>query len=145
MLKIGLTGGIGSGKSTVAKYFSQLGVAVLDADEIVHRLLNTSPIVKKISRHFGSEITKKVKLDRKKMRQLIFANPQKRRWLEKLLHPLVYKALQIPPKTQTPYLILVIPLLIETSRTKDVDRILVVDSTQKNRLQRLLQRDNSNS
>lgn len=143
MLKIGLTGGIGSGKSIAARYFKRLGVTVIDADEIIHDLLRDPKLVKKIAAYFGKAVLTKQKLDRKKMRALIFANPKKRRWLEKLLHPLAYKKLLAPVKTKDPYYILVIPLLLETKKTNLVDRVLVIDSTQKNQIQRTKMRDHS--
>lgn len=145
MLKIGLTGGIGSGKSIAAKYFKQLGIAVIDADEIVHDLLRDQKLVKKIATYFGDAILTSQQLDRKKMRALIFTNPKKRRWLEKLLHPLAYKKLLAPVKTKYPYCILVIPLLLETKKTNLVDRVLVIDSTQKNQIKRTKTRDHTST
>ena len=145
MLKIGLTGGIGSGKSTVAKYFKQLGATVIDADQIVHQLLRTRPIIKKITARFGNTVLKNSQLDHHKIRAIVFNSAKKRRQLEKLLHPLVYQKLKHLSKISASYVILVIPLLIETQKTKLVDRILVVDSTQKTRLQRLRKRDQSSA
>lgn len=143
MLKIGLTGGIGSGKSIAAKYFKQLGVTVIDADEVVHDLLHNPKIVKKIVAYFGDTVLSNQKLDRKKMRAIIFTNLKKRRWLEKLLHPLAYKKLLASVKTKLPYYILVIPLLLETQKTNLVDRVLVIDSTQKNQIKRTQLRDHT--
>jgi len=143
MLKIALTGGIGSGKSTVAKYFKRLGAAVIDADEIVHDLLRKPKIIRRIVNYFGSGVLVNRQLDRKILRHLVFTNVKKRHWLEKLLHPLVYKKIQLCPKTRLPYIILVIPLLLETRKTTKFDRVLVIDSTEKNRIKRLRQRDHS--
>ena len=145
MLKIGLTGGIGSGKSIAAKYFKQLGVTVIDADEIVHDLLRDQKLVKKIVAYFGDAVLTERQLDRKKMRTIVFTNKKKRQWLEKLLHPLAYKKLLAPVKTKLPYYILVIPLLLETKKTDLVDRVLIIDSTQKNQIQRTKMRDHSSA
>ena len=141
MLKIGLTGGIGSGKSTAAKYFKQLGISVIDADEIVHVLLGDRKLVKKIAAYFGNAVLTNQQLDRKKLRALVFTNSKKRHWLEKLLHPAVYKKMQTITKVGSPYLILVIPLLLETKKTNIVDRVLVIDTVQKNQIKRTQMRD----
>ena len=146
MLKIGLTGGIGSGKTTVANYFKQLGVKVIDADEIVHQLFKPGNIIyKQIVRHFGDAVLTEQQLDRKKMRAIIFSSPQKRKWLEKLLHPAVYKKMLSIKKSRSPYVILVIPLLLETKKTDIVDRILVIDTSQKKQIERTKARDHTSS
>lgn len=144
MLKIGLTGGIGCGKSTVAKYFAKLGVCVLDADAIVHELLMPKTIfAKKIINHFGKEIlTSQNEIDRKKLREIIFANKQEKIWLEKLLHPKVFRELKLrAKKSKSPYCILIIPLLLEVKAKKEVDRVLVVECAQKIRIKRVTMRD----
>lgn len=144
MLKIGLTGGIGCGKSTVAKYFAKLGACVIDSDNCVHELLKSKTIFyKKIIKHFGLEILKaNGEIDHKKLREIIFINKHERIWLEKLLHPQVFRELKLRSKnTKAPYCILVIPLLFEVNATKEVDRVLVVDCPEKLRIQRVVRRD----
>lgn len=144
MLKIALTGGIGSGKSTVAKYFVELGVPVIDADEVSRELvtIDTSPYAKIVS-HFGSKILNADKtLNRKTLRKIIFNKPADKKWLENLLHPLIYQAIDRQIKTiQAPYCIVVIPLLFETKREKNFDRVLVINAPKKQRLTRVIARD----
>jgi dephospho-CoA kinase len=130
MLTIGLTGGIGSGKSVAAKYFAQLGVAVIDADAISRRLTTQNKLVlQKIRKHFGDDFFDRHNfLNRKKFGAYIFQHPAARHWLEKLLHPKIIKEMrQIIKTISAPYCILVIPLLFETKAINLVDRALVVD------------------
>ncbi len=144
MLKIGLTGGIGSGKSTVAKYFAELGVAIIDADKIARELVaKDTHTLTKIVKHFGSKIlTGRGELDRTYLRKLIFSNPKQKQWLEKLLHPLIFHFMvnQLQ-QIKSPYCILVIPLLLETQQEKLVDRILVVDAPQEQQINRTMKKN----
>jgi dephospho-CoA kinase len=130
MLKIGLTGGIGSGKSTVAHYFAKFNIPIIDADLISHQLVQPGqPALKSIAEHFGSEILNPDgSLHRDKLRALIFSDAHKKKHLENLLHPLIYAeiAAQIAQLTAA-YCLICIPLLIETQKTDEVDRILVID------------------
>ena len=147
MKKIGLTGGIGSGKSTVANFFAELGIEVIDADKIVHELLaDNAAVLQKIIEHFGSMVvTEKHELDRKLLREIIFNDIKERKWLENLLHPLVYKIMiERANMTKSPYCVLVIPLLFETNSSSMVDRVLVVESSQENQIIRSLKRDQTN-
>ncbi|MDR1012397.1 MAG: dephospho-CoA kinase [Coxiellaceae bacterium] len=142
-LKIGLTGGIGSGKSTVAAYFAKFKIPIVDADVIVHELFTSSAtIYKKIVIHFGRNVlTASKALDRSKLRAKIFADPQERLWIEKILHPIVRRImLQRVAKLQDPYCIMVIPLLFETKFPIKVDRILVIDCPKKIQIIRLQRR-----
>jgi dephospho-CoA kinase len=92
LLKLGLTGNIGTGKSTVARLMEKYGAKVLDADKVVHRLLEREDIKQKIVKRFGKEVlTEDGKIDRKKLAQKVFKNEEELKWLEKLLHPEVYK------------------------------------------------------
>lgn len=146
MLKIGLTGGIGSGKSTVAKMFADLGISVIDADDIVHEMLQAnSPIATAIVNHFGKAcLTEKAEINRKFLRKLIFANTSERRWLEKLIHPQVFMELdKRSKKAKSSYCILVVPLLLEVDAiyASMVDRILVIDSSDESRIKRVAARD----
>lgn len=139
MLKIGLTGGIGSGKSTVAKYFAELGITIIDADKIARELVATeTSTLTKIIKHFGNKVlTNRGTLDREYLRKLIFDNSKHKQWLEKLLHPLIYQEMkQRVQQAKSPYCILVIPLLLETKQEKFVDRILVVDAPKQMQINR---------
>lgn len=144
MLKIGLTGGIGSGKSVAAKYFSRLNIPVIDADEIVHELLKPNTVIyKKIVAHFGVNflIRKKI-LNRAKISKYIFSNKKERLWLEKLVHPYVRaKILKRIKSFNAPYCILVIPLLFETKFPPKVDRILVIDCPKQTQIKRTYKRN----
>jgi dephospho-CoA kinase len=144
MHKIGLTGGIGSGKTTVAQFFADLKVPVIDADAVVHELLqNETLIFKKIIAHFGKNfLTSSGELNRVLLRKLIFSDVKAKKWLENLLHPIVYKImLERANKVKSPYCILVIPLLLETEGFKVVDRVLVVEAAEKSRIDRVVSRD----
>lgn len=144
MLVIGLTGGIGSGKSTVAKLFAEHGVPVIDADQIARELTQPKqPALSKIIRHFGREILQKDgALDRTQLRKIIFHDPQQRGWLEKLLHPLIQRKIKEQIKTfSAPYCITVIPLLFEVKPYPFIDRILVVDTPEYLQIARITSRD----
>lgn len=145
MLRIGLTGGLGSGKSTVANYFAELKVPVIDADKIVHTLTQPDQeAFKKIVEHFGKEIlTDQVLLDRSKLRSLVFQSSKERLWLENLLHPLIIAKMQESLKNlKISYSILVIPLLVESSQSINfLDRILVIDTSESIQIQRVRVRD----
>jgi dephospho-CoA kinase len=144
MLIIGLTGGIGSGKSAVCEIFQELGVPVIDADAVSREVVEPGcPALEQIRAAFGdSIITANGQLDRATLRELIFANPAKRRQLEAILHPLIQQAmLEQAAALQAPYCIFAIPLLIEAVQTDMVDRILVVDAPEPLRRQWLKQRD----
>lgn len=146
-LRIGLTGGIGSGKSTVASYFAKLKVPIIDADTVVHDLLKPTTIIyKKIVARLGnSYLNRKNILNKKKLRNLIFTNKQERLWLEKLLHPKVRTTMQKQAEQDSaPYSILVIPLLFETKFPLKLDKILVIDCSKKSQINRTRKRDHSN-
>jgi len=144
MLKIGLTGGIGSGKSTVAKRFASLGAAVIDADEIARELVEPGqPALDDIVTEFGTEvITAKGELDRSGLRQMVFADPTRRKILESLLHPLIRAEMRHrADNIRDPYCVLCIPLLVETRQIDMVDRVLVIDSPERLQYCRIKQRD----
>ena len=143
--KIGLTGGIASGKTTVANLFSDLGIEIIDADEIAHSITSKQgSAYNKIVKHFGEGILRDdKKLDRKKLRTMIFNNSELKRDLEQIIHPEVYAIInQKINASQEPYQIIVIPLLIETGYQNFVDRVLVVDCSVETQLARLINRDN---
>jgi len=143
-LVVGLTGGIGSGKTTVANGFSKLGVPVIDADQLAHELVEPGQIaLDEVSSTFGPEaLTTDGRLDRNYMRQQIFSDPVRKSRLEAILHPKIRQHIRaLLSDIRAPYCILVIPLLLETRQTDLVDRILVIDSPEKEQLIRVAARD----
>jgi dephospho-CoA kinase len=144
MLKIGLTGGIGCGKTTVAKIFEQLKIPVIDADEIAHQLVAIGqPALAQIQQEYGTNVLNPDgSLNRKILRDLIFSDCKQKQKLESILHPLVYRSIQAELKRlNTPYCIICVPLLFETNMTHLVDRILVVDCSVETQIERLQKRD----
>jgi len=144
MLIIGLTGGIGTGKSTVTKRFIGLGVPVIDADEIAHDLVKPrQPALQEIVREFGMEfLTPEGGLNRSLLRKAVFNDPKRRKALESILHPLVRKEmLRRAGLISAPYCIFCIPLLTETHQADMVDRVLVIDSPEKLQYERITKRD----
>jgi dephospho-CoA kinase len=142
--KIGLTGGIASGKSTVANLFSDLGVEIVDADEIAHSITSKQgSAYDKIVKHFGNSVLgDDNELDRKKLRTIIFNNSELRKDLEQIIHPEVHSIINKQTfKSQDPYQIIVIPLLIETGYQDFVDRVLIIDCSVETQLARLMNRD----
>jgi len=130
-LVIGLTGGIGSGKSTVAGIFQQLGIPVIDADIIAHAMVAPGqPALKEITEAIGpASVDASGVLDRNRLRKLVFSDPEQRRRLEAILHPKIRREIiTLTTNIQAPYCIVVIPLLLETDQQDLVDRILVVDT-----------------
>jgi dephospho-CoA kinase len=146
MFVIGLTGGIGSGKSTVAELFAERGIEIVDADLIAREVvLPGTAALGQIASHFGSSIlAASGELDRAALRKRVFADTSARLWLEGLLHPLIHdRIVQRIDACQSPYCILASPLLLETSQHQLVNRVLVVDVDETSQLQRTLQRDGS--
>jgi len=144
MLKIGLTGGIASGKSTICRLFSKYDVPIIDADIIARQLVEPDQIAfHEIVHAFGPDIVRSDgTLDRSALRQLIFSNPVAKTQLEAILHPMISQRLQQQSDAlDTPYCILAIPLLIESKLQQSVDRILVIDISIELQLERLCQRD----
>lgn len=141
---VGLTGGIGSGKTTVANLFAAHGAGLVDADEISRRLTaQAQPAVAEIARKFGAQfIAADGSLDRARMRNLVFADAAARKDLEAILHPLVRQETtrQIVAST-APYVIVVVPLLIESGAYRGrMDRILVVDCVPEIQISRVIER-----
>ncbi len=138
--KIGLTGGIGSGKSTVSNLFSQLGVHTIDADQIARRLSQPGTVeFARIVELFGKEIIDiKGKIIRSKLREIVFADPDKRKSLESILHPPIKKAMLAECRqNNSVYCILEIPLLIESGQYQEMDRVIAVTCQTENAIQRL--------
>jgi len=146
MLVIGLTGGIGSGKSTVAALFAAKGINVIDTDKLARVLTEPGqPAFEQIKKKFGEGvILKDGFLNRSALRQLIFKHPEYKEWLENLLHPLIREELKNQIQTSnSPYCIAVIPLLFETTPNPLIDRILVVDTAVEHQIARTQARDNA--
>ncbi|MDF3193933.1 dephospho-CoA kinase [Pseudomonas sp. 1928-m] len=145
---LGLTGGIGSGKSAVAHHFIDLGVHLVDADHAARWVVEPGkPALAKIAEHFGNDVLQADgQLDRAALRNRIFADANERRWLEALLHPLIgQEIIQYLARAESPYAILVSPLLVESGQHKLTQRILVVDAPEQLQMQRTMARDQSSS
>lgn len=145
MLKIGLTGGIGSGKSTVAELFGEFNVPVIDMDVLAREVVRPGePALQEIKTVFGPAICNaQDELDRKQLRQIIFADAAKRKQLEDIIHPRIRQRVAAWLKDlHEAYCLIVIPLLFETDRRDSVDRVLVVDCSTEQQIQRTMQRDN---
>ena len=141
---LGLTGGIGSGKSAAAQHFIDLGVHVIDADHAARWVVEPGrPALAEIAEHFGPGVLQADgTLDRAALRKLIFENAEERRWLEALLHPLIAEEIvHHLAQAQSPYAILVSPLLIESGQYAMTQRILVIDVPEQLQIERTLQRD----
>jgi dephospho-CoA kinase len=143
MLRIGLTGGIGSGKSTVAALFATKGVPVIDTDEIARDVVRVgSPTYAAIINTFGKAILdEQAAIDRARLRERVFSDPGARRQLEVILHPRIRSEVETQlARLNAPFCILVVPLLIETDFHKLVDRILVVDADEASQIARTMAR-----
>lgn len=143
---LGLTGGIGSGKSAAADHFAALGVHVVDADHAARWVVEPGrPALAKIAEHFGDAVLQADgQLDRSALRSLIFSDPELRRWLEALLHPLIREEIALNlAQAKSPYAILVSPLLIESGQYATTQRVLVIDAPQALQIERTLLRDNT--
>ncbi len=153
MLKIGLTGGIGSGKTTVSDLFKKQNVNIIDTDIIARKLVNDNhEVLKEVSDTFGQDILHlDGTLNRKKLAAIIFNVKESKQQLENILHPKiqnqVLRQLQKPEIQQSPhgYVIIVIPLLIEANYENIIDRILVVTADEKERISRVQKRDKRSS
>lgn len=144
-LIIGLTGGIGSGKTSATRFFAAEGIAIIDADTIAHELTGAQgDAIPNIKKYFGVDfITKNGKLDRKKMKNRIFSDINSRKKLEEILHPLIQAEIMHRIETAfSPYIIVVAPLLLETGDyCETVTRILVVDCNEEYQISRTVSRD----
>ncbi|WP_314283790.1 dephospho-CoA kinase [Haemophilus sputorum] len=143
---VGLTGGIGSGKSLIANLFAELGVPIVDADVVARTVVEKgSPLLAQIADHFGeSVLNEKSELNRAYLRSYIFAHPTEKEWLNNLLHPAIRtEMLAKMQAVKAPYLLLVVPLLIENQLTTLCDRVLVVDVPMEVQIARTTARDGS--
>ncbi len=145
MFSVGLTGGIASGKTTISNLFSKLGVAVIDTDIISRNLLEPGELAfDQVCAHFGASIVNADgKIDRVRLREIVFNNPAEKSWLETMLHPLIYQRSHdaIVTNAGADYVLVVVPLLFETNFQSLVDRILVVDCPAEQQIERLVKRD----
>lgn len=141
---VALTGGIGSGKSTVADEFAHLGVTVIDADIIARQVVEPgTPALLAIAERFGPQmINDDGSLNRRRLRERIFAHSEDKAWLNALLHPLIQQETRRQIQASTsPYLLWVVPLLVENRLTDKADRILVVDVPKETQIERTIRRD----
>lgn len=146
MFVLGITGGIGSGKTAVTREFEKLGINVIDADIAARTVVAIgSKGLKQIQQHFGDDILlTDGSLNRAKLREIIFQNADEKKWLEQLTHPLIREEIiQGLQSSSSPYTILVSPLLIESGQFKLVDRVLVVDVPVELQIKRTCERDNN--
>ncbi len=143
-IRIGLTGGIGSGKSEAAREFARLGVPVIDTDLIARELVRPGqPALAGIVARFGAEmLDENGNLDRARLRKTVFSDPGLRKQLEAILHPRIRdRAVALAEQAEGPYCVLVIPLLVETTCDYPLDRILVIDTPREQQLERIAARD----
>lgn len=148
MLRIGLTGGIGSGKSTICHIFHEFGIPIIDSDVIARELVEPGrPALQQIVTLFGEQVLQQDgSLNRAKMRELVFSNEQHRKQLESLLHPLIRLEMQQQISTlDSPYVILAIPLLFEKGWQQQLDRVVVVDCREEQQRERSGLRDGSST
>lgn len=143
---VGLTGGIGSGKTAVSDRFHALGINIVDADIAARVVVEPGkPALQEIQKHFGAAIIQaNGSLDRAILREKVFKDDQERKWLEQLLHPLINEEIRKKlASSSSPYTMLVSPLLIETGQSRYTQRILVVDVPLEKQIERTMARDNN--
>ena len=143
---IGLTGGIGSGKSAAAEYFIELGIDVIDADEVSKSILVKNENAKKaFTDRFGKKYIKNNQIDREALREDIFQDEAKRKNLESIIHPIVRDEIgQFLVNSKSIYKIVMVPLIIETNSVEFYDKIIVVDCETNLQIERASSRDNQN-
>lgn len=148
MLVVGVTGGIGSGKTAATDRFQALGITVVDADLASRVVVEPGrPALMAIQEHFGKEvIADDGTLNRRALRDIVFANPEERKWLERLTHPLIAQEIvsQIQA-SQSPYTILASPLLLESGQSRMAQRVLVIDVPEDVQIARTATRDNTDA
>ncbi|MDO6512833.1 MULTISPECIES: dephospho-CoA kinase [unclassified Neptuniibacter] len=148
MFIVGITGGIGSGKSAVTRQLEQFGINVIDADIVAREVVAPGEeALQKIAQHFGSQIlTNSGELNRAELRVKIFSDPKERKWLEQLLHPVIRaRIIQQLDNTQSSYAVLASPLLLETDQHQLTDHIVVVDVPEAIQIERTISRDKNNA
>lgn len=146
MFIVGLTGGIGSGKTAVSDLFMQHNIAIVDADVCARVVVEPGrPALEKIRQHFGDDILlADGNLDRAALRERVFTNPEDKSWLETLLHPLIGEEVLLQLQTaSSPYVLFVSPLLVESKQNLICDRVIVVDVPEELQIERTSLRDNN--
>ncbi|MCW0505155.1 dephospho-CoA kinase [Aeromonas piscicola] len=144
MYVVAITGGIGSGKTTIANQFAELGIDVVDADVIAREVVEPgAPALAAIAAHFGPDvITPDGQLDRRGLRERVFSDPDAKAWLNALLHPLIrQEMLRRCAAARSPYCLLVVPLLVENKLTGLANRVLVIDVDEATQIERTCRRD----
>ena len=144
MYIVGLTGGIGSGKTTIANFFSECNIEVINADQLARKVVEPGTIaLSQIKQKFGGEIlNESYGLNRSLLREIVFKDERQRVWLENLLHPLIEEEIDKSIRSAlSQYVLLESPLLLETNQHKLVNRILVIDVSPEIQLKRTLLRD----
>jgi dephospho-CoA kinase len=144
VLKIGLTGGIGCGKSTVAQLFANYHVPLIDADDIAHQVVAIGqPALQTIQQTFGEQsLNADGSLNRDFIRELVFTQPEKKQQLEAIIHPLVYQTIaEQVVLLNAPYCLISVPLLFETQKAAAVNRVLVIDCPVETQIKRVMARD----
>ena len=141
---VGLTGGIGSGKSVAGKYFNELGIDIIDADDISRSILDDNKKARKLFlNNFGDKFLNNNKIDRNLLRSEIFKNPDKKHILESIIHPIVREELsKFIEQPKSIYKIIMVPLIFETSSKDFYNKIIVVDCDQEHQIDRASLRDN---
>ncbi|MCL2417209.1 MAG: dephospho-CoA kinase [Bacteroidales bacterium] len=146
MQKLGLTGGIGSGKTTVAKLFEMLGAPVFYADFEAHRIRSQTAIHKQIVKHFGEKILTEKQIDKRKLANLVFTDSEALQWLNNLIHPLVEKEFEkwcgVQKEHNPKVVIMEAALIFEANFEHLFDKIIVVDAPEELRIERVMKREN---
>lgn len=143
IFRVGLTGGIACGKSTIANTFLSLGVEIVDADKIAHEVLEYDVVKEKLQQRFHNIILKDGKVNRKELRNIVFQNKEALNYLNSLVHPIIHQEIENRANSaKGDYVILDIPLLIEHKLFNFVDRILVADASLEVQIKRIMSRDN---
>lgn len=142
---IGLTGGIGSGKTTIANHFMAVGIPVYIADDEARKIMQSEAIIDDIQKTFGTAIFEKGVLNRQKLAEIVFNNPDKLKLLNGIIHPAVKKHFEnwISNHNQTPFIIYEAAILFESGSYKNCDKIITVTAPLETRIQRVIQRDNT--
>lgn len=146
MLKIGLTGGIGSGKTTVSRVFRNLGIPIFNSDLVAREIVNTnSKAIESIKKHFGNQIYEDNRLDRKALAEIVFNHPEELQKLNNIVHPLVAIEFEnwCNENQSAPYIIKEAAILFESGAHQDLDRIIVVYTQKEERIRRIIKRDSS--